>query len=63
MEPNKCEGWRWGTLSGIEAFAIVDEEKLFLPIRNLLKQRPEVWAELRRKAALGETGTRTYIVA
>ncbi|GAA5911010.1 nucleotide triphosphate diphosphatase NUDT15 [Sporobolomyces salmoneus] len=44
MEPDKCESWQWTTWEGLKRIANDETErsKLFLPLRNLISQRPEV---------------------
>lgn len=42
MEPDKCEGWEWVTFRQMREMGEREAEKLFLPCRNLLQQRPEV---------------------
>lgn len=39
LEPHKCEGWEAKGLD--ELCDMVDKDKLFLPLENMLKERPE----------------------
>ncbi|GAA5878401.1 hypothetical protein JCM16303_002760 [Sporobolomyces ruberrimus] len=43
-EPEKCESWEWTSWQDLVRMANDTEEceKLFLPLRNLIKQRPEI---------------------
>ncbi|KWU44965.1 hypothetical protein RHOSPDRAFT_29003 [Rhodotorula sp. JG-1b] len=41
-EPEKCERWEWHSWHELKAFANEPSNQLFLPLRNLIKQRPEL---------------------
>lgn len=40
MEPEKCEGWEWCEWTELVEVLEEDEERLFLPLVNLLRTRP-----------------------
>lgn len=40
MEPEKCEGWEWCEWRELVRVLGEDEERLFLPLVNLLRTRP-----------------------
>jgi len=48
MEPEKCEGWSWKTWADIREFLGTEsagenkEQRLFLPIINLLNDYPNI---------------------
>ncbi|GAA5940988.1 nucleotide triphosphate diphosphatase NUDT15 [Sporobolomyces koalae] len=46
LEPEKCESWNWTTWADIVRIAQSDDhaerERLFLPLRNLVEQYPEI---------------------
>lgn len=44
MEPEKCESWCWKSWSDIKAAVAGEdgEQKLLLPIVNLLKDHPDI---------------------
>lgn len=46
MEPDKCEGWEWYSFRQMRELNDSYPERLFLPLRNLLAQRPEVCAAM-----------------
>ncbi|GAA5966843.1 hypothetical protein JCM8115_002295 [Rhodotorula mucilaginosa] len=41
-EPEKCERWEWHSWHELKAFANEPNNQLFLPLRNLIKQRPDL---------------------
>lgn len=49
MEPEKCEGWSWISFAEMRQMADNSGSDLFLPLVNLLAQRPEICSELERK--------------
>ncbi|KAL2015125.1 hypothetical protein VTK56DRAFT_6221 [Thermocarpiscus australiensis] len=46
MEPEKCESWAWKSWSDVRAAMAAEdgEQKIFLPIVNLLRDNPDVEA-------------------
>lgn len=46
MEPDKCEGWSWHSFHQMREMSEFTDQRLFLPLRNLLVQRPAVCATL-----------------
>lgn len=46
LEPEKCEGWEWWSVTELRERYERSPEQLFLPMRNLFEQRPEVAKEL-----------------
>lgn len=51
LEPDKCEGWEWVSWDQLREWVRIDgevlERKLFLPLLNLMRQRPGVVPTLR----------------
>ncbi|GAA5978540.1 hypothetical protein JCM10908_004394 [Rhodotorula pacifica] len=41
-EPEKCERWEWHTWADLKALASEPDNQLFLPLRNLIKQWPDL---------------------
>lgn len=46
LEPEKCEGWEWWTVTQLRERYERDPGSLFLPMANLFEQRPQVAANL-----------------
>ena len=46
LEPEKCEGWQWWTVKQLRESYETDPNSLFLPMRNLFEQRPEMAEKL-----------------
>lgn len=46
MEPDKCEGWSWHSFREMREMNEATDPKPFLPLRNLMVQRPAVCAAL-----------------
>ncbi|GAA6056409.1 hypothetical protein JCM3770_000688 [Rhodotorula araucariae] len=42
LEPEKCKRWEWLNWEHLKELALDPENSLFLPLRNLILQRPEL---------------------
>ncbi|BGP13900.1 hypothetical protein JCM10213_002541 [Rhodosporidiobolus nylandii] len=42
LEPDKCERWTWTSWENLKELADTPDNHLFLPLRNLILQRPEL---------------------
>ncbi|BGP37976.1 hypothetical protein JCM10449v2_001903 [Rhodotorula kratochvilovae] len=42
LEPEKCERWEWQSWEHLKELALDPGNNLFLPLRNLILQRPEL---------------------
>ncbi|KPV75914.1 uncharacterized protein RHOBADRAFT_52926 [Rhodotorula graminis WP1] len=42
LEPDKCERWEWCSWEHLKELALDPDTNLFLPLRNLILQRPEL---------------------
>jgi 8-oxo-dGTP diphosphatase len=42
LEKDKCEGWEWAAWEDLRGWVASKERRLFLPLVNLVAQRPGV---------------------
>ncbi|ORY59439.1 NUDIX hydrolase domain-like protein [Leucosporidium creatinivorum] len=42
LEPEKCERWEWRSWEELRMLSVDPSVELFLPLRNLLKQQPDL---------------------